>query len=337
MKHLLTLALLVCLGTFASAQIPSYIPTNGLVGWWPFNGNANDESGNGNHGTVNGATLAADRFGNAGKAYSLLAGNNISTGIYPSNVTQISYSAWFKTNNGGCIIGSQTPGNVKNLVLAIHTNTTSSGNLGTALWVVDKTGYSVGWMSQLPLNPLFNDNNWHHIVGIFNCPSTKTIQSLDMQLFVDGLLINTISQNVGLEASPLNGSSNIVFGKNRRWIDEGFDGRYSGLLDDIGIWNRALTAQEVTNLYQGSNVAAQEIQPSALQVYPNPAKHEVTLQVLPHHLGKTVTVVNTLGQNVLQTQLQNERQTISLGTLPAGVYTAFLNDDRRTTVKLIKD
>ena len=70
MKHLLTLALLVCLSTFASAQIPSYVPTNGLVGWWPFNGNANDESGNGNHGTVNGATLAADRNGNAGKAYS---------------------------------------------------------------------------------------------------------------------------------------------------------------------------------------------------------------------------------------------------------------------------
>jgi hypothetical protein len=68
-KHLLTLTLL-CFGLLAQAQIPSYVPTNGLVGWWPFNGNANDESGNGNHGTVNGATLAADRFGNAGKAYS---------------------------------------------------------------------------------------------------------------------------------------------------------------------------------------------------------------------------------------------------------------------------
>jgi hypothetical protein len=56
MKHLLTLTLL-CFGLLAQAQIPSYVPTNGLVGWWPFNGNANDESGNGNHGTVNGATL----------------------------------------------------------------------------------------------------------------------------------------------------------------------------------------------------------------------------------------------------------------------------------------
>jgi len=51
------------------AQIPSYIPTNSLVGYWPFNGNANDESGNGNHGSVNSANLTTDRFGNSNKAY----------------------------------------------------------------------------------------------------------------------------------------------------------------------------------------------------------------------------------------------------------------------------
>ncbi len=33
-------------------SIPSYIPSDGLIGWWPFNGNANDESGNGNNGAV---------------------------------------------------------------------------------------------------------------------------------------------------------------------------------------------------------------------------------------------------------------------------------------------
>lgn len=64
---LILLFLAVC--SFAQ-NVPSYVPSNGLVGWWPFNGNANDESGNGNNGTVNGATLTSDRFGNAGKAYS---------------------------------------------------------------------------------------------------------------------------------------------------------------------------------------------------------------------------------------------------------------------------
>ena len=61
---LLASCALVISATAANAQIPSYVPTDGLVGWWPFNGNANDESGNGNDGVVNGAILANDRNGN---------------------------------------------------------------------------------------------------------------------------------------------------------------------------------------------------------------------------------------------------------------------------------
>jgi hypothetical protein len=41
----------------ASAQVPGYVPTDSLKGWWASNGNANDASGNGNNGVVNGATL----------------------------------------------------------------------------------------------------------------------------------------------------------------------------------------------------------------------------------------------------------------------------------------
>ena len=70
MKKLL-LFLTVFSATLLTAQnIPSYIPTNGLVAWWPFNGNADDESGNGNNGTAhNSPSIAADRFGNDSSAY----------------------------------------------------------------------------------------------------------------------------------------------------------------------------------------------------------------------------------------------------------------------------
>ena len=44
-------------------------PTDGLVAWYPFNGNAQDESGNGHHGTVKGATLCKDRKGSNESAY----------------------------------------------------------------------------------------------------------------------------------------------------------------------------------------------------------------------------------------------------------------------------
>ncbi len=67
---LLTIAATIGLIAATMAQnLPTYVPTNGLVGWWPFNGNANDESGNENDGTVNGATLTEDRFANSGNAY----------------------------------------------------------------------------------------------------------------------------------------------------------------------------------------------------------------------------------------------------------------------------
>ena len=82
-------------------SIPAYVPSNGLVGWWPFNGNANDESGNGNNGTVNGATLTSDRNGSANSAYSF---NGISNYIecLSNSTLQVSnaysISLWFNSN-----------------------------------------------------------------------------------------------------------------------------------------------------------------------------------------------------------------------------------------------
>jgi hypothetical protein len=112
-KQLLILATaLISISTFA--QIPTYVPANGLVGWWPFNGNANDESGNGNHGTVNGATLTQDRYGNTNMAYSF---DGVSQNIEVSNSNslnplEISISVWiFPLTNNVCIISKNDPSN----------------------------------------------------------------------------------------------------------------------------------------------------------------------------------------------------------------------------------
>lgn len=62
---LLTIAATFGMTALTIAQnVPNNVPTNGLVGWWPFTGNANDESGNGNHAVVNAALLTSDRTGN---------------------------------------------------------------------------------------------------------------------------------------------------------------------------------------------------------------------------------------------------------------------------------
>ena len=75
-KSIRTIALLfVGIGLAVNAYSQSFL-TNGLVAYYPFNGNANDASGNGNNGIVNGATLASDRFGRANQAYSFNGTNN---------------------------------------------------------------------------------------------------------------------------------------------------------------------------------------------------------------------------------------------------------------------
>jgi len=76
-------------------------PTNGLLAWYPFNGNANDESGNGKNGTVNGATLTTDRLGNTNSAYSFNGTTDyILTNCYgPTEKSGRTVSFWAQVKN----------------------------------------------------------------------------------------------------------------------------------------------------------------------------------------------------------------------------------------------
>ncbi len=99
MKNILLSTLFSLIITLGFSQAPSYVPANGLVGWWPFNENANDESGNGNNGTVNGATLTTDRNGNVNSAYSFDGVddfNEIDVNSYLQNGLTI--SVWIVSN-----------------------------------------------------------------------------------------------------------------------------------------------------------------------------------------------------------------------------------------------
>ena len=78
---------------------------NDLVAYYPFNGNANDESGNGNNGTNNGATLTSDRFGNLNSAYNFPgicdSGININLNNTSNNVGY-AVSLWVNRSGDGC-------------------------------------------------------------------------------------------------------------------------------------------------------------------------------------------------------------------------------------------
>ena len=100
------------LSAFVGLSAIAQIPTNGLVAYYPFNGNAKDSSGNGNNGSVNGATLTTDRFGNCNSAY-LFDGVSNYISLPTSkliNLNTYSYSLWvmptaIPTNNGGILYG----------------------------------------------------------------------------------------------------------------------------------------------------------------------------------------------------------------------------------------
>jgi hypothetical protein len=96
MKQLIKASLVIIsvLGAVSGYSQSSF--TNGLVAYYPFNGNANDATGNGNNGTVVGATLATDRFGNPNSAYSFDgASDYISFTTLPTTQTDgVTLTAW---------------------------------------------------------------------------------------------------------------------------------------------------------------------------------------------------------------------------------------------------
>jgi hypothetical protein len=71
MKKVMFTAFAVGLGLTASfmAQVPNYVPTNGLAAWYSFTGNANDESGGNNNGNISGAILTSGKLGLTNTAY----------------------------------------------------------------------------------------------------------------------------------------------------------------------------------------------------------------------------------------------------------------------------
>ena len=163
------------------AQIPSYVPTNGLVGYWPFNGNANDESGNGNNGTVNGAILTTDRNGNANSAYNFDGNNFTRISVLDSpnlNLTNdFTISSWI---NGTSFESSG--GTVRMIVSKAGDNVGNPNGYNYGIWGDESlTSYNIGSVN-FQAQPFYNSstypigstgliqiNNWYNFKYINVC------------------------------------------------------------------------------------------------------------------------------------------------------------------------
>ena len=212
------------------AQTPAYVPTNGLVGWWGFNGNANDESGNGNNGTVNGATLTTDRDGNIDAAYSF---NNSSIVCANSNIPDnlFTLSAWIYQN--------QSFGGIEYICLGSSSNT-RWGAISSPLSTNMNYGRGCSGSGGSDINPMVNLNNWLHVVYV------SQGEGLNTDIYINGTLVGTTVNNTTGSCS----TTNLYFGVDIFSAPEYIDGK----LDDIGIWNRALTPCEISELYYAENL-----------------------------------------------------------------------------------
>ena len=234
-KQIYLMMVAACLGLLTKAQtvIPSYVPTNGLVGWWHFNGNANDLSVNANNGTVNGATLTTDRYGNANKAYSfdgqddyieVLHSNSLNLGI-------ISISCWINpnalltaTNFGPTILSKREPSGW---------GTAFQMNIGNHDFWADWTIGSNGGIYYTDItNLLINTNTNAHLVYTHDLNKVR--------LYLNGNLVQEIISPGLISGNTLP----LWFGARPQNIQF-----FNGTIDDIGIWNLALTPCEVKKLY----------------------------------------------------------------------------------------
>jgi hypothetical protein len=243
------LAIALTLAIQAEAQ--SFL-TNGLMAYFPFDGNANDASGNGNNGVVFGATLGTDRFGNAGSAYQFNGSNAVITvsGLSSTNLTGLTLSVWVNAfaypSLDGPIINKWRGFSYS---LEDYSLTLTTGGLVTFANGRHGTGYGA-----LPNHCTITTTNhlslghWYHIVVTLDSAGTGTlwvnailsIQDNILQLLPPATEPPRIGISLYTSGSPYNGA---------------IEGDFNGLIDDIRVYNRALSPSEVQQLYQFESVS----------------------------------------------------------------------------------
>ena len=209
------------------------LPTEGLVGYWPFNGNAVDESGNGNDGEVfGGAGLTEDRFNSPNSAYFFDGVDDyISAGdaVILEMDTSMSMMAWIKPD---FVHTNKYNGTVLN----------KEGEYEFARHIEDdEIRYAItnsypGWY-WIPTGYEAPPDEWNHIAIVYD--EGWTI------VYVNGEPYFIFSGSGTIE-DAVEGYDDLRFG-NRQ--GEGADQLFHGIIDDIRIYNRALSAEEVLDIY----------------------------------------------------------------------------------------
>ncbi len=203
--------------------------TDGLVGYWPFNGNTNDASGYGRDGTIVGNCLyAEDRYGNPQGAIANNGSPNfISVPYFPIGNDPVTISCWYKTNS------SSTDDH--NAILSFYDNTTevdyrifqSGTNIGIARHA---PGYTWNETNTVPISM----NTWYNVALVYD--------SGTLHFYLDGSLIQSIGSGYSGWAGAQTNYRIGCGGVNPETYT-------NGVYDDVAVFNRAFTSGEIADLY----------------------------------------------------------------------------------------
>ncbi len=232
---LVGLLVVVCLFGSSSAYADL---SDGLVAYYPFNGNANDESGNGHHGTVYGATPGEDIYGSPDTAYAFDGVNDYIDIPYQSDIEPDIFTVSVLFNTQMTTIG-QLIGTDPNGVSCNHgynLRTIGSANF----WIDPSSSCGAHWAS-ISSNESVNDGLWHHFVAVYD-------SSGNIKMYIDGIL-----QNASGSSGYNKTHASIRIGMWRKSTELAY---FDGRLDEIRIYNRALSEPEISELAFSQPVAS---------------------------------------------------------------------------------
>ncbi|MCF8365541.1 MAG: carboxypeptidase regulatory-like domain-containing protein [Bacteroidales bacterium] len=227
---LLFTAIFLSFATFAQVNL-----NEGLVAHYPFNGNANDESGNGNNGFLHGNMVStSDRLGNIGKAYSFDGLDDYIHVPYSSSMALTSWtiSSWVKVNS------------FPNSHTAIVSKNESPTNKYNYAIVLFNAGYFASEYESC--SDEFDNNTNTNTVQLdewINITSTRNNITGDDRIFINGVIQDSQSHL----STPCANSETFFIGASTYSLGE--PNYFHGIIDDIRIYNRALNEQEIQTLY----------------------------------------------------------------------------------------
>jgi hypothetical protein len=220
-------------GSVESPEIPVDVNTtwsaDGLVGWWPLDGNSNDISGNANHGSLHGPVSSIDRFGDLNSSYYFDGINDyINLGRTTDGLQDFSISLYVKTNQ---LESKNLHGNPA--IIGVRQSSGLSGDWNLACKNGILVWYYEADSSTLTISDKFIcDDEWHYLIFLR--------QYNQFKFYVDGE-----SESIFFGSnSPLK-NDELDLGRSL-WSDAYY---YKGLIDDVRIYDRALSAEEVQALY----------------------------------------------------------------------------------------